>query len=119
MEVVDVLFANLFAVEIKLDLGSICGHSHVNKLSLDEVPVGENVNKGSFFIIGPLGSIDKCAVLGVACGIILTEVAVLGAVWGRLADVVKACPDKLTCAVFSVTVGDNAGFGIFRSPAGS
>ena len=75
------------------------------------------MNERRLLIICPLGTEDICAVLGEACGIYLTEVAVLCIVGSRLADVVKACPDELTSAELGVTVGNDARLGVLCSPA--
>ena len=75
------------------------------------------MNERRLLIICPLGTEDICAVLGEACGIYLTEIAVLCVVGSRLADLVKACPDELTCAELSVTVGNDARLDVLCAPA--
>ena len=114
---VNFFFANFLAVKKQLYLGCIGSYPNVYILSLVEIPVGENVNKGRFFIVCPFSTENECAVLGESGGIVLSEIAVLGGIGGRLADIVEACPDELSRAEFRVTVSDNAVFGIFRAPA--
>mgnify|MGYP002561556515 CR=1 FL=1 len=107
----------IVTVEEKLNSGGVGGNSYIDFLTLDEIPVRENMNERRLLIICPLGTEDICAVLGEACGIYLTKVAVLCIVWSRLTDVVKACPDELTCAELGVTVGNDARLGVLCSPA--
>ena len=61
-------------------------------------------------IVCPLCTENICTVLCKACCVELTEVGIFRAVWSRLAYVVKACPNELTCTIFCVTVSEDVAY---------
>ena len=117
MLVVDIICTHWNAVLEKLNSRSIWANSHVTRKSVAEIPVWENMHEWLSLIVCPLCTENICTVLCKACCVELTEVGIFRAVWSRLAYVVKACPNELTCTIFCVTVGDYASLSVLCAPA--
>ena len=119
MLMVDIIGSYRISVIKQLNFRCIGAYPHIHRKSLVEIPVREDMYKRSLTVICPFCPEHIRTVFGKACGIVLSEVGILRAVRRRLPNIVKARPDKLTGTIFSITILNNALFGVLRTPSGT
>lgn len=97
--------ADGLSVEEQLHIAGVGVYQHVYLLPGDKVPVRRNYVQYLFLLRAyPHALVEVVDILGESRRVDNAEVAVLGVVGRRLADVVEACPDELSAAEWAVAV---------------
>ena len=117
VRMVDFFYAERFLIDKYLHLRRVAAYPHVHHLTFVEVPVRKHMHHGMLFIIRPFCLIHIEDILREACRINQTEIRILCLVRGRLADIVKARPQKLSCRKIPVSVYGNTMLHCLGCPA--
>jgi hypothetical protein len=98
------LLSKAFSIQKQLHIRRIGADSHIDQLSLIEIPVREHMYHGSSFVIRPRRLPDIEGILRKARRVYLPKIGVLCMVGGRLSDIVETGPEKLAHRKLHITV---------------
>ena len=97
--------ADELSVEIQPDMMRVAVNQNVHLFAWHEIPVGRRDVKHVLLLRRePYALVEVVDILRETGCVNNSEIAVLGVVRGRLADIVKSRPDELTAAEFAVAV---------------